>query len=497
MICVSLTARSNEQMLRMMELESGEADMLELRLDGIKNLDLTKLLEARTRPVIVTCRPADEGGKWKGSESARLELLGEADALGAEYIDIELDASGNLPGGKAKRIVSFHDFDKTPDDLSAIHEKLVASGADVAKIAVTARSIMDNLAVFKLLKERGAKTPTIALCMGEHGVVSRIASPLFGGYLTFAAASKEGKAKPSAPGQLTTKQLCREFRYRDLRPTTRIYGVIGKPIAHSLSPLIHNAAFNELHIDALYLPFLVDDIREFVPAYREIGARGFSVTIPHKEAALECAEEVDELAARLGAANTLYESEGKWRAANTDCSASVGALERALGTKKSGGSPLANKNIVVMGAGGAARAMVFGLVDKGAKVVVANRTYERGAKLAEEASAVAGGKCHAVKLDELGDLKFDVICNLTSIGMHPNVDESPVPAELLKPKMVVFDAVYNPLETKLIRDARESGCSVVPGLDWFIGQAAEQFRLWTGQDAPEETMRQAALARLG
>jgi 3-dehydroquinate dehydratase/shikimate dehydrogenase len=498
MICVSLPARSNDEMLHMMHESAPEADVLELRLDGIAEPDLPRLLAARLRPVIVTNRPAQEGGLYHGSESRRLRLLEQACSLGAEYVDIEL-AAGAFHGKGAKRIVSFHDFKGMPANLSAVRGKLVEAGADIAKMAVTANDVVDNLAVFHLLQAAAAgadRVATIALCMGEAGLISRLLSPKFGGFLTDAAARLEGKERPAAPGQISARRLREEFRYAKISRSTDIFGVIGNPVAHSLSPAIHNAAYDELALDAVYVPFLVRDVQGFVPAFRALGVKGFSVTIPHKEAALATADEVDDIARRIGAANTLYERGGKLRATNTDCAAAVAALETALGAAGERGSALRNKRAVVVGAGGAARAVVFGLGDRGAAVTIVNRTRERGARLAEEANRTRPGSCRSDGLDALPTLDFDILCNLTSVGMYPDVDATPVPRGILKPQHIVFDAVYNPLETRLLREAREAGCTVVPGLDWFIGQAAAQFLLWTGRPAPHETMRRAAMERL-
>lgn len=504
MICIPILARSNEEMLQMMQEAAPEADLLELRIDGLAEPDLPRLFAARKRPVIVTDRPAEEGGLYAGTEARRLQLLEEAASLGADYIDIELSAARRFLGKGAKRIVSFHDFRGMPADLSAIRRQLIEAGADVTKIAIMANDVMDNIPIFNLLEaaSREDQVPTIALCMGEAGLISRILSPKFGGFLTYAAPTVNGRLRPSGPGQISVRRLKEEFRYRKITRSTAIYGVIGNPIGHSLSPAIHNAAYDEAGVDAVYVPFLVKDVRPFVPAFRAIGVKGFSVTIPHKEAALLAADEVDAIARRVGAANTLYERGGKLRATNTDCEAAVGALEKALASQAGApqGPLLLNKRVVVIGAGGAARAMVFGLVEHGANVIIVNRTRERGERLAREVNEIGPGSpgtgCRSEGIEALTTVEFDVLCNLTSIGMHPDVDATPVPREVLKPQHVVFDAVYNPLETRLLREAREMGCTTVPGLDWFIGQAAAQFELMTGRTAPQEVMRRVAIARL-
>jgi len=491
MICVALPARSNDEMRRMMRQAAPEADLLELRIDGLPEPDLPRLLAERPRPVIVTNRPPHEGGRWTGSETRRLALLEEAACLGAEYVDIEL-AAGPVRCEGARRIVSVHDFEGVPADLPALHRRIARAGADIVKIAVTARTIMDTLPVFDLLERQGRTTPTIALAMGEAGQITRILSPRFGGFLTYAAEVFEGRERGSAPGQLTARRLREEFRYGAIGRGTALYGVIGNPVAHSLSPAIHNAAFAETGAEAVYVPLWVEDVRTFVPAFRRVGFRGFSVTLPHKVACLDVADEVDDLARRIGAANTLYERDGRLHAANSDCAAAVAALERAFAGRPGGGKSLRGRRVVVLGAGGAARAVVFGLVERGAEVVLVNRTHEKAVRLAAD----VGANCRVERMERLPDTPFDALCNVTSVGMYPNVDALPVPEGVLKPEHIVFDAVYNPLETRLIRTARALGCTVVPGLDWFIGQAAVQFELWTGRPAPTDAMRRAALARL-
>ncbi len=482
MICIPIPARTNEKMRVMMAQAAPLADLLELRVDGIPDPDLRYLLENRPRPVIVTNRPAEEGGLYAGTEERRLKILEEAAALGAEYVDIELAAAGLCHTSGARRIISVHDFDGMGGDIDEVHRRISSAGADIAKLAVTAGGILDNLRIFDLL--RSASIPTIAIAMGEHGQISRILGRKFGAFLTFASLNEESA---SAPGQVTAERMRNEFRYRSIGPATQVCGVIANPVAHSLSPAMHNAAFAEYEMDFVYLPFLVDDLAEFVAAFDALDVVGYSVTLPHKADALRAAHEADELSRRIGAANTLYRRGDKLLATNTDYAGALEALEEEMG----GSDPLAGRPVLLIGAGGAARALAFGLKEKGAQVTIANRTFERGEKLAQETGARV---CH---LEDLPALTADVLINTTSVGMHPRTSASPVPREVLRQGMIVFDAVYNPRNTLLIRHAKAAGCRVVYGARWLVNQAALQFELFTGKPAPRRVMERALEEKLG
>lgn len=480
-ICVSLTESTVDGMLAAMRKAPPEVDLFELRLDYLQELDLARLLSGRTRPVIVTNRPVRQGGRWAGSEQLRIWFLRQAVQLGADYVDAEDDSVAELgPKGSSRLIISHHDLDRTPQDLRPLYRRLAGLGADIVKVVTTARSIEDTLAVFRMLGS--ARMPAIGLAMGEAGVITRILAPRYGAFLTFASLER---GKESAPGQLTVQDLVHMYRFRAIGPRTALYGVIARPVAHSLSPLVHNTAFAQNSLDAVYLPLLVDDVKRFIDVFSEFGFEGFSVTIPHKESALRCASEVEPVAAAIGAVNTLVRRSGGWFGANTDWIAVVRSLEEALAPEK-----LAGKRFLLVGAGGAARAMAFGLRQRGCDILIANRTYERGVVLAQ---SVGGAAIH---LEDVSKAEADILLNATSVGMYPNTEVSPVPREALRPGMVVFDSVYNPLDSLLLRQAREAGCRVVSGLEMFILQAAEQFRLWTGREAPVALMRDVVLQAL-
>jgi len=485
MICVPIVAGTTDAMAAGMASAANVADLVELRMDYAPSADLARLLRNRPRPAIVTCRRRREGGRFEGPEEARLALLQRAVDLGADYVDVELDAAGRIRrSGRTRIIVSHHDFERVPEDLEAVHARLVSVGADVAKVACMINDIRENLRLFRLL--RGAGTPTIALGMGELGLISRILGRKFGSMLTFASLSS---GMESAPGQIPAAKLRELYGYERIGRETAVYGVIANPVAHSMSPAVLNAAFRDAGVNAVYVPFKVEgDVVEFVRAFREIDVQGYSVTIPHKQAILPAMDELDPLVKRIGALNTVANRSGRLFGTNTDVPGAMKALEDGLGAGGPDGSALKGRRVLLVGAGGAARAMAFGLVDRGARVVVANRTRERGERLAREVGAAF------CPLEEVPAVRADVLVNTTSVGMYPDAGHTPVPRDALRRGMVVFDAVYNPVETRLLSEARQAGCRTISGVAWFVNQAALQFELWTGLPAPREVMERTLLA---
>ncbi len=510
LLCTSLTAKTVDGMLaESQEALAAGADIVEIRLDYIENFnpeaDLPRLLETCPLPVIVTFRPTWEGGLYSGEEAPRLAALKYAAALGAEFIDIELKAAHvyfaaatNTAHPNNRVIISSHDYKATAseEDLDALVAKCKAAGADIVKFATTAQDITDAARVLRVLQRAVASgQPTIALAMAERGQITRILAPKYGGFLTFGALSPE---RQSAPGQPTLGQLRDLFRLQDQTAETKVFGIVGSPVSHSRSPAIHNAAMSSLGFEGVYVPLLVDDMATFLETFSSKDWAGFSVTIPHKEAALKGATTADEVATAIGAANTLVrQPDGSLKAYNTDWSAAISAIERGLGgsgTEDAGNSPLQGKTVVVVGAGGAGRALAFGAATRGASVIIANRSASRAVELAAQLNPPAKG----VSLEEVASREFsgDVLVNTTSVGMHPLEDETPVPASALSGYTLVFDAVYTPLHTRLLREAAAAGCTVVTGDEMFVGQAADQFNLFTGKDAPVELMRKVVLDSL-
>ena len=470
------------------------ADAVELRLDYLAQPptaeDLRALLADAPIETIITCRPTAEGGRFDGDEAGRLALLHQAAELGADWIDLE-QAAGPTDLPPDRTILSRHDFAGCPADLDELAAGLDASPAAVNKVAFAAAGPEDALRAFDVV--RRCRKPTIALAMGEPGVISRVLARKIGAFGTFAALSAGAE---SAPGQPALEEITGLYRWERLGAQTTVCGVIGCPVGHSMSPAIHTAAFAATGLDAVYVPLLIqpgeEPFRRFLDAVRQrpwLNWRGLSVTIPHKENALRYVgpEHSDELARKIGAVNTItFEPDGTLRGDNTDYAAAIDALCEAMGVARTG---LSGRGVAVLGAGGVSRALVAALTHYGARVTIYNRTVDRGEALAAEFGCSAAGR------EGLADLAAEIVINCTSLGMHPHVDRSPL--EAIAPCVkVVFDTVYNPIDTLLLRRARQAGCTCVTGVEMFVNQAAGQFEAWTGHQAPRDVMREVVLGRL-
>lgn len=462
------------------------AGAIELRLDRAlaQGADAGALIDAIPHlplPVLATCRHASEGGAWQGAAQEREALYARADGAGARWIDCELAHDHGWRPRQAGLILSVHDFAGMHGDLAtlvALAERMHTQGAAIAKIAVTARDAAD-LAVIRALL-RAVPRPTCALAMGEHGLASRLLAQAWGSALTFACL--DGR-DATAAGQPTLRDLA-PYRLASQGAQTQVFAVIGSPVAHSLSPVVHNAAFAHHGVDAVYVPMRVEDPVAFWQAC-EPWLEGVSITIPHKQALLTHLDAIEVEAQALGAINTIYRSDtGGSVGANTDAPAIQHCLEVAAGTVR-------GRRVLVLGAGGVARTAARACLARGAEVILANRTPERAAALAAELG------CRVVPWAEAPRERYDVLLNGTSVGMGAGQAEvSPWPAAAHRPGSVVFDTVYTPLETRLLRDAQRAGATTICGLDMFIAQAVAQFERWTGLPAPEHLMYRIALERL-
>ena len=487
MICVSIgRGRHRHVIAEHKHLADNGVMLVELRLDYIQGeVQVKRLLKERPCPAIVTCRRKSDGGRWDRSEEARLQLLRLAIAEGADYIDLEDDVAGSVRRyGTTKRIVSHHDMLRTPPDLAHLHARMVSLDADVVKIATMANHPTDNLRMLELV--HATLVPTVGICMGDIGVPTRILAGRAGAPFVFATFNDE---RALAPGQIGWRPMRDLYHYDAITPATRIYGVVADPVAHSLSPAVHNAACRAAGIDAVYIPFRVpaDQLDEFLTTATRWPLAGLSVTIPHKEAVLAKCTRQDDLVKAIGAANTLTFTPDGIAAANTDAVAAVESLAAVLAETEqlAGGDGLGVETALVLGAGGAARAVAFGLKQRGVEVTIAARTPERGKKVATDVG------CKLVDWSARHRMPHDCIVNATPIGMHPDVDATPFDKEHFRPYMVVFDTVYNPENTLLIKEARGAGCRVVTGVEMFVRQAAIQFRTWHGVEPPPEVMREA------
>ena len=502
------------------------ANLIEWRIDGLAEeanpLPVAqRLVRESSRPCVVTCRPASEGGEYRGEDSARISLL---EALAASddpprYIDVELatyQRSENLRQKvrlavthsrqprdlQTSLILSAHDFERRPANLLQRIEAMTADDAcAVIKVAWMARSLRDNLEAFELLA--GRRKPMIALCVGPFGLMSRVLAPKFGGFLTFAT---DSGSDLTAPGQPTIDELRHLYRFDSIHPDTKTYGVIGWPVEHSRSPHLHNAGFSVIGHDGVYLPLPIPpEYEHFKATVGELidapglDFRGASVTIPHKENLVRFVRErggrLDAMSERIGAANTLIVgSAGGLACANTDAPAIAASLCEAMVITR---DQLKDKRIAIIGAGGVARAAVGGLLDAGAKVVIFNRTAGRAQRLADDLASLAqadSARLAVGKPDSISCGCFHAFINCTPIGMQggPAPEESPLPDHVaLNDEVTVMDTVYAPARTPLIREAEARGARAITGVDMFLRQAAMQFEAWTGRPAPMEAFKTA------
>lgn len=517
MICIPIMDATNREALRSVERCTPAADAIELRMDLIKDGKLEQLIAKARRisgriKIIVTCRRKAEAllapsldhsvQKKNIPRTVKVRLLKQAVELGADFIDIEL-AEGQKTIGQLKSfcqkkksttriIVSWHDIHQTPSlkTLKEIFDECAETGADVIKIVPYARQITDNLKILNLISYAKARhRKIISMCMGDQGQISRAIAPLWGSYLAFAVLPG---GKKSAPGQLTVKAM-REFKQMFQRqkcfpqswllpPGASNFVLIGNPVRHSLSPLMHNKALEAMKIDGHYSSFCVTDVASAVAGIRGMNIRGVSVTIPFKTTVMEYLDEIDADAVAMGAVNTIVNERGLLTGYNTDW----WGLTQALKDKTS----ITGKSFVIVGAGGAARAAVYGIKKEGGEPIIVNRTQDAGKELAVMFD------CPFYPLSALGGIKAYGLINTTSVGMYPNIHQSPVEAAVFGNFRVVMDVIYNPMKTKLLRDAEARGLKTVSGADMFVYQGAQQLKLWTGRDAPLDLMRKTVRERL-
>ncbi len=493
MICVILgRGRHTSLIEEWKEAADAGAQLVELRADCLRrDPDLKRILANRFTPCVFTVRRSADGGLWRAGEEKRVRLIREAIVAGVDFVDLEMDIAGQIPRfGSTKRIVSYHNLKNTPANLGEIAEQCAALNADIVKIATMAQSIEDASRVLSIAAQ--SKVPTIAIAMGEIGHFTRILGAKFGAPHTYAGFNRD---RNFAPGMPWFHELKRDYFYDSINSETEVYAVIGDPIGQSLSPAIHNAAFRELGMNKVLVPILVpaDRLKPSLEELAWLGIKGISVTIPHKESVVPILAKSDGAVERSGSCNTLVlEGESKI-GYNTDYRAAMDSLEEALGGVVSEGeaSPLINKQVLILGAGGVARSIAFGLSRRGAGVIVTNRHDERSSRLAEEVG------CRSVNWGMRASTHCDILINCTPVGMHPNVDDTPMPPAGFRPGMLVMDTVYHPENTMLLKLARERGATTITGVDMFIKQAAHQCRLYTGKDAPVEVMKSVVRRKLG
>ena len=480
------------------------AEMLELRTDYLADLQPASVPEllacARqakpaSMPVIVTCRTKQQGGAVVYPDDLRVDVLAAAAKNGANFIDCEYETFTQIKhqekirlalsnSARTRLILSAHSLKGPFPDIAGLYRHITTTyPASIPKLVYTANHINDCFAALDLLSRTSDER--IVFCMGDAGLITRIIAKKLNSFLTFASLDDD---TATAPGQLSITDLKKIYRFDDINKQTELYGVIGAPVGHSLSPAVHNVCFAQMKMNKLYLPILLEGERDefdlFIDrllARRALGFKGFSVTIPHKQNALNYvarkAGKIEPLAEIIGAANTLiFGPDDRTSAYNTDCKAAMDAVKTVL--KK-----LSGVKAAVIGAGGAARAVVAGLTAEDAKITVYNRTVKKAERLADEFN------CEFGSLDDLKNLDAKLLVNCTSLGMFPDIETTAVPAECLKKTMTVFDTVYNPSETLLLRNAKKARAKTISGIEMFINQAASQFKLFTKQDPGTNLIR--------
>ena len=483
-ICVAIIGTTPQEMLDKAEEAVRENTLIEFRLDYLPKplaamSKLKSFLETRRDvTAVATCRRKVNGGKFTGAVAAELEVLSKAASAGCDLVDVELQTAETLKpadwkklrGPGAALLISYHDF-KTTKDLEKIYARIRPLQPDFIKIVTTARSLADNVTMMRFLESKRDEGNVVGICMGDHGVISRVLGLRAGSRFTFASATL---GEETAPGQIAARTLVETYRADQVDAGTRVYGVAGDPVRHSLSPIMMNTAFHRETVNAVYLALQTDKLADLLVLIREVPVQGVSVTMPFKQEIMKFLDRTDALSQKIGACNTVVRSQdGKLIGYNTDVTGVVRPLEQRMDLRKA--------KILLLGAGGAARAAAFGLKQKGADVFILNRTPQTAQKLARESEA------KTIRRDQVAKTNFDVILNATSVGMAGSKQQTILEEKELNAKLV-FDMVYSPMETPLLRMARAKGLAIITGAEMFVQQGAEQFQLWTGKPAPREDM---------
>jgi 3-dehydroquinate dehydratase/shikimate dehydrogenase len=502
-ICVTVCVARARELPEAIQCAAAVGDLIEVRLDYLADNESEQALaclpdrfDRAGSPIILTFRPAEQGGHTTSDQDARVRFWTSLiNNSGHAFLDLELDLvlrfAGEALAGEAaidwsRVICSHHDFTGVPSGLGELYLSMATTPARILKIAVQADDATDCLPVFRLLeraKHEGREL--IAIAMGSSGIMTRILGPSRGSFLTYASLDDES---PSAPGQLTAKKLREVYRIDKIDQQTEVFGIVGNPVGHSLSPQIHNAAFEAAGVNAVYIPFEVHDADQFMrrmadPRSRELdwNLSGLSVTAPHKAAVMKSLDWIDPVAEAIGAANTILIRDGEMHGYNTDAAGFLAPLRQRFGA-------LQGARCAIIGAGGGARAAVWALRSEGAEVAL----FVRDSSSARKASAEFEGECYP--LSSASFKGFDVVVNATPIGTRGALEDPTLAtAGQLRGVRLAYDFVYNPLETRFLREARAAGCETLGGLEMLLAQAVEQFKLWTGKDPDVEVMRTAAL----
>jgi len=485
-ICLSLTAATLKENLRLLEFRRRFVDMVELRADFLESSELSSLKRfPRTTgvPVILAIRRQRDGGHWGLGERERRQLLRRSLSGGYDYVDLERDLEDpdltrQVKRGGGRVIRSLHDFSGVPDRLAERCLQLPHGPGEIPQMAVMPQSTEDLPILAEAFRQLKGEEK-ILIGMGEHGLFSRILAPKLGCFLTYCSVSG---AEAAAPGHLDPRTLVELYRFRMQDQETFLCAVIGKPIAHSRSPEFHNRGYQALGLNGVYIPVLVDQVPFFFRLAESLEMKGFSVTMPHKQAVMAHLSEGDKILEGIGACNTVVRRpQGGWFGTNTDVRGFLAPLE-----KQAPELLKADSRATVIGAGGGARSVVYALRSRGIRPLIVNRTPEKARALAEFFGCDWGG-IDAEGIARIGE-NADLIVQATSVGMEPEPEADPVPEYRFGGKEVVYDLVYQPLMTVFRRRAQAAGCRTVSGLDMLFAQGAAQFKHYTGVEYPRELL---------
>ena len=496
-ICISICAETADEMYRQIKRAEYLADVIEIRFDCLNGREFLKAFAflASKKTLLVTFRPESQGGNTADDFYSRMGFWGSFASFGnldrgKIWIDLELDLKSEISNFHFQKIISFHDFQGVPENVENLYFE-ISENADVTKIAVQTDDITDTIPIWKLLeKSKSDGKQIIPIAMGESGKWTRILGLAHGAFMTYAALDA---GKETAPGQVSAKDLIEVYRAKDLNENTEVYGIIGGNTSYSMSPYIHNAAFKFHNLNAVFVPLQMQNLDEFIkrmvkPETREIelNFKGFAVTIPHKQNIIKHLDYLDDSAKKIGAVNTVKIENGKLYGYNTDAHGFIAPLKNAYGDLK-------NTKVAILGAGGAARACIYALQTEGANVTIFAKDLSKAKSLAEEFQV----DLQALSTQHSALSTFEIVVNATPLGTKGELEnETPATGEQLKNIQLAYDLVYNPFETRFLREAKNADVPTIGGMAMLIAQAIEQQKIWTGLDAPMKEMSQAALQKM-
>jgi len=484
LITASIMPSSQKEATTLLEKALAKGELAEIRIDLISDLNLLEISNRFDKQrIIITNRKKDEGGSFEGSESERISPLIDALKIGFGFIDIEFSSIDSLQNliskkrefnSKTNIIISYHNFEETPQNLKEILSQMENQGQDIVKLVAHANDISDNLIIKDLLSSKSSQSKKfISFLMGEKGELSRILCSSWGSYTSYAPLKGVGK---TAPGQIPIEILNEVYRANLINSNFDIYGLIGNPVKESIGYYVHNKLFSYYNIDAVYLNFLVDDLDKFMSSFNG-QFKGLCVTMPFKEKIIPYLNKIDSTAQKIGAINTIKENNGGLFGTNTDWMGAVYSIEKS--------TPIKNKRVLILGAGGAGKAIAFGISNRQGEVIISNRDKKKALELSKNLGT------ESISWEYRNDVEFDILINATKIGMFPEENNCPMGDSFFAKDLsgiTVFDAIYSPIDTSLLMRSKKQGAKIANGLDMYIGQAMAQFELWTGIKPSSEKM---------